>query len=371
MKNYLYPAAECGLLPAKGIKVQLGDTAAVVPGYGETSEVNALVPRVNPDYQWHPRVARLLVTAMLDAWETTPGEERYGLHLQGPPGTGKTTSVLQFCAALGTPCVSVEADVELDIKSLMVDARVENGTLDKRYGVLRQAMEGGYPFVLNEWDNAQPGLLTKIFGILDNGTYVADDGEVVVAKRGFLLVLTSNAGGNGDLTGYTSGARRQSEALKRRVKGLYLDYASMGEEEDYLRKRLGLPAKVVRPFVKVAEQTRQQYRAGLTGQIGAGATVPLNAAITRQQLAAWLKQGRRYLQLALDQDATSVQAVTPWIEALEETYGHALLPEQWAAVSTTAANGIHAIAEELLTQLQKARASTQTQDVDVARAQAA
>lgn len=359
MQNYLYPAAECGLLPAKGITVTLGDVTATLPGYGESPATNLLVPAVDPHHQWNNRLARLLTYALKEAWDAAPGSARYGVHIKGPPGTGKTSSVAQLCAALGTPLASIEADEDLDIKTLITSVEVEAGTLIKRNGPLRQAMEGGYPFVINEWDNARPGLLTKLFGILDNGMYLTDDGEKIVAKRGFLLVFTSNAGGDGDLTGNTAGARRQSEALKRRVKGFWLDYASNAEEEDFLAKRLGHQPKTVRPFVKVAEATRQQYKAGINGAVGNA--VPLNAALTRQHLVSWINQGFAYLIGEVKaKDPKSIKPTEPWVEALEETYGHTLLPEQWSAVSTTAEALIAQFADQMLQQVvaaaQKAQA---------------
>lgn len=359
MQNYLYPADECGLLPAKGITVTLGDVTATLPGYGESPATNLLVPAVDPHHQWNNRLARLLTYAFKEAWESAPGTARYGVHIKGPPGTGKTSSVKQLCAALGTPLASIEADEDLDIKTLITTIDAEAGTLIKRHGPLRQAMEGGYPFVINEWDNARPSLITKLFGILDDGMYLTEDGEKIVAKRGFLLVFTSNAGGDGDLTGNTAGARRQSEALKRRVKGYTLDFATVAEEEDFLVKRLQLPAKVVRHFVKVAETIRAQYKAGISGAVGNA--VPLNAAITRQHLVAWITQGFAYLHGEVrSKDPKSIKPTVPWIEALEETYGHTLLPEQWSAVSINAEALIAQFADQMLQQVvaaaQKAQA---------------
>ena len=67
---------------------------------------------------------------------------------------------------------SIEASEETDIESLIQVINVREGSLSRSHGALRRDMEGGYPFVINEWDHIRPGQITKLFQILESGTYM-------------------------------------------------------------------------------------------------------------------------------------------------------------------------------------------------------
>jgi cobaltochelatase CobS len=87
--------------------------------------------------------------------------------------------------------------------------------------------------VINELNLASPGRLTALNGIVENGTYVVPDtGELIVAQRGFLLVVCANSNGGADDTGNYSGVQQMNASLVSRFHHIEVPYLSEVEEAE-------------------------------------------------------------------------------------------------------------------------------------------
>lgn len=239
------------------------DTQQKLPGYSGTQS-HVLLPRINPAYRFDKERFLTLSYSWAREWSRTETDPRRGVWFGGPKGAGKTTVVEQFFARLGVPVLTLTCNRRIPlsdfIQKMVPDG--EGGWL-KVDGALTTAMRMGYPVVLSEPSAMDEADLIAMHDIIDRGYLVMEDGDVVQAKRGFLVYATDNTMGWGDQTGAYGGTGSMNSATMRRFLKDEVDYPSPEEEIEILQRYFpGQTQDVLRQFVDFANAIRAPHRAG-------------------------------------------------------------------------------------------------------------
>lgn len=229
-------------------------------GY-EGTDGHPCLPARKPDY----RIAKLSYFVLAYAWsrewsrhDTAP---RRGVWISGPKGSGKTTVIEQFFACLGVPVVSKTCNRRIPLSDYFSQTVPDGAggwmTLD---GPIKLAMEMGYPVILNEPSVMDPADLVALHDIIDRGYHVMESGEVIHAKRGFMVFATDNTGGFGDLTASYDGLNSVNSATMSRFLKFELSY--MSEEEEIAVLKGLFPDQhedTLARFVQFANMVRTVY----------------------------------------------------------------------------------------------------------------
>lgn len=282
-------------------------------------------PKVKPHYVMTMQIFRALTFLWMREWTRTPDQDRMGLALIGPSGCGKSSSPRQYFGALNCPVGSYTAHKDLVVEDLLFVKNIDtSGATVLDPGPLMMAMMEGHPFVLEEADAMPPGTGTVLNDIAERGMYQPVCGNPIYAERGFLLIITMNTNGAGDVTGTYAGRRRQDRALLGRMLKLEVDFLDDKAQHRLLKEKFPtIEANRLRKFVKVATDIRAQFKAGFGGTLQSGVT-PLEAALSERELQAWIE-----LSLA---NAKAQDVVNPVVMALDWVFANALPPEQREAV---------------------------------------
>jgi cobaltochelatase CobS len=299
MQNAISSAIETSFVPVP-LTVFGIESSGAMPGLS-AFESHPHLPRVMP-FVFNEDTLRPLQYAWLREVNRAEHKPRRGLWISGPKGAGKTTTIEQFFARLGVPVASLTANREFRVLDAIVSKTLRplpNGGMEIVYqdGPLAQAMRGGYPIILNELDLADPGELTGLNDIVDRGVFVVPDtGEVIRAKRGFLVCVTANSNGGGDSTGEYAGVGTMNTALMSRFFKFKVNYPTLEEELKVLVAagvvNLG-DAKsetVARKVLEIGGMIRDAYQrrsSGLTSPISTRELIDIvEAAPNFQRLAA-------------------------------------------------------------------------------------
>lgn len=190
-------------------------------------------------------------------------DPRRGVWWGGPKGAGKTTLTEQFFARLGVPVVQLTCNRRIPLSDL-IDKMVPDGAGGwiQIPGPLKVAMQMGIPVVLNEPSRMEPADLVAMHDIIDRGILVTDDGEVIRAKRGFLVFATDNTMGFGDETGSYPDANMLDQATLSRFLKAEVDYPAPELEQQILQNKAGLQADAARMFVSFANSVRAAFIGG-------------------------------------------------------------------------------------------------------------
>jgi len=222
-----------------------------LPGYAGTQN-HPFLRKVQPF-----RFDRKLLNTLTQMWvreQVRPDSApRRGLWLSGPAGCGKTTAPEQFFARLGVPVVvqtggrSVSVQDAVQTKTAVPSYRTNADgskepvgiTLRPQDGNIAIAMRHGLPLIWNELDRIDPGEGASLNDIVDRGLYtVPDTGEVIEAKRGFMVIATANSDGTGDSTGRYAGVNVMDASLMRRFWKVCVDYMSHADEVEAVKTAL-------------------------------------------------------------------------------------------------------------------------------------
>lgn len=284
------------------------------------SDHPGLVP-LNPNHVFdNVDLDRLLAFAIKREWIREEHESRRGILLLGPSGTGKTSFLEQRHAQRGIPVYSITATPDLTASELIQSRDAINGTTYWEDGVLLKGMKEGVPVIIHEGNLLAPAQLVALNEVIEKGRAVLPEtGELVMAKRGFMLHMTGNGRfAEGGMDGF-SGTRSQNRSVESRFYVYVMPYATEEQEVAFLTKRFPmLPPNLAKSMANFAELTRKAH-------LGDG-SVFLDIAMDRRRLELWAE-----MILAFSTLSTQNIDVAPY--TLRFNYTASLPPEQEEAVN--------------------------------------
>ena len=298
--------------------------STIVPVVGYAANQHPYLAPQNPQYRFRKDLLRPVLATWQQAVTRRPHDPARGLLLTGPSGAGKTSLVCQLFARLNVPVFVFDASRSMDLNDAIRTVGLQDGDTVEQYGGIIQAMTGGYPVLINEFDVLKPEEATVLYSILDNGRCATPDGQVFTAAPGFMVVLTANTNGTGDETGLYAGTRRQSAALTRRVRVIEVGYMDIADEKDVLKKHFpGMTDQALDPILRVMTQVRSAASDPASGIL---------RGISTDEVIAWIQDAA--FAAGMERDG-----LNPFVECLMWNYGNAL-PADAAASVRTIAEGI-------------------------------
>ncbi len=240
--------------------------------------------KVDPTYRWRKDLFQSVAVFMA----SSDGD---ALLISGPHGSGKTSAVVQFCAAINRPVVTVTGRKNLEIPDLVgMILPTVNGGAKWVDGKLTEAVRYGYVLVLNEAFLCNPGELAGLNDIAEGAPLclLQNGGEVVHPHPDFRLVFTDNSGGQGDRTGQYAGVVAQNLSLLDRCCRIFVDYPTEAEELLVLQAALKARGKdldddLIKIYISVAQHIRDLY--SKEADIGG---VQLSVTMSTRTLRRWL-----------------------------------------------------------------------------------
>jgi len=182
------------------------------------------------------------------------------LLLEGPVGVGKTTVALAVCAYLGRGVVRVDGDDRYSESKLTgwfdPPLVLAKGYNDETFfaGPLVQAMRQGAVLFINELNRMPEAVQNVLLPALDERLLIVPRIGDVRAAAGFQVVATQNP------VEYIA-TGHLSEALRDRFEHVGLDYQSVGEETEIVRRETGCAdLALVDEAVAVTRATRSDPR---------------------------------------------------------------------------------------------------------------
>lgn len=183
----------------------------------------------------------------------------------GPSGSGKTYPFEQVLRKRGLRYIKVSCADGLSQGDFIAKQGVranKSGTGSETYwlyGFIVVAMLNGLPLILDEIDKVQPELLAVLNAVTETRRFlIAQTGEAIVAKPGFIVFATCNT--LRDTTGVYSGFRLDA-SLPNRFVGVKADYLPAKDEIKIL-VRVGVAEKDAKNLVGIFNGLREAYNAG-------------------------------------------------------------------------------------------------------------
>lgn len=241
------------------------------------------VIQINPNIRFDQvDLDRLLAFAINREWSREEYESRRGILLLGPPGTGKTTFLEQRHAQRGIPVYSVTATPDLTASDLLQTREVAGGTTFWEAGVMLKAMEEGVPIIIHEGNLLAPAQLVALNEVIEKGRAILpESGDVVHARRGFMVHMTGNGRFTEGGVDGSSGTRSQNTSVESRFYVYVMPHATVEQDEAYLTERFpGLTPPLIKSMAKFAELTRK-------ANSGNDGGVYLDIALDRRRLELW------------------------------------------------------------------------------------
>lgn len=213
-----------------------------------------LIPKVDNTYDFD--LANL--EGIINFIEDPTGD---ALYLYGPSGCGKSSAVLQVCARLKLPCISLTLNGRFELNDLLGHPTIIKDEVFFIHGPLARAMKYGYVLILNEVDLADPGELAGLNDVLEgrNLTLVQNDGEIIEPHKNFRFIVTANTRGTsgiGVLSNY-AGTQVLNSAFLDRFRFISCNYLSEAQEIKMLCRVVPeLDPVFVARLVRVAQEIR-------------------------------------------------------------------------------------------------------------------
>jgi len=181
--------------------------------------------------------------------------------LSGPAGSGKTTAGALAAKALDLPFGSLSLSNDTRAYALFGFTNGQNYTTTE----FRRLYENGGVFVLDEVDNGQANILSKLNSALENGQYAFDD-KVVKRHPDFVCISTANTWGHGGDREYVGRNALDAAFLDRFIK---IDWGydeklelRIAPNENFTRKIQQIRAAATRMKYKIIVSPRASIRGG-------------------------------------------------------------------------------------------------------------
>lgn len=188
------------------------------------------------------------------------------LYISGNAGCGKTSLILQIASRLGWGVESVTLSNKCESLDLVGHSTLKNGELVFEYGALAKAMLYGEILLLNEIDMMSASDLSLLNDVAERKplTIIQNNGETIMPHPNFRIVCTANSQGNGDETGFYTGARILNQAFLDRFRYMTMDYPTADEEKALVCKLYpAIDTEFVDHLVNFAKNVRDVMKSSL------------------------------------------------------------------------------------------------------------
>ena len=190
--------------------------------------------------------------------------------VQGYHGTGKSTHIEQVAARLNWPCLRINLDSHISrIDLIGKDAIVIRDGVqvtEFREGLLPWALQHPVALVFDEYDAGRPDVMFVIQRVLEASGRLTllDQNKVIQPHPAFRLFSTTNTIGLGDTTGLYHGTQQINQGQMDRWSIVTtLNYLTHDAEEEIVSAKVpGYDRKTISAMVRVADMTRNAFKAG-------------------------------------------------------------------------------------------------------------
>lgn len=197
----------------------------------------------------------------------------------GPAGTGKTSIIKQICAATNRRMVRIQHSINLEESHVLgkwiVKRDPETNTTATVFqpGPLALAMRFGWVYVADEYDRADPGVLSVYQAVLEGDRLIINDADEewsrVDPHPDFRFMATGNTNGSGDDSGLFQATIQQDAAnIERFGVVQLLSYPGSKEEIASIRMQSGVSEKDAKNIQRFAEDMRRMYPAEISIPLG-------------------------------------------------------------------------------------------------------
>jgi nitric oxide reductase NorQ protein len=177
---------------------------------------------------------------------------RLPLLIKGPTGCGKTRLVEHMAARLGRPLVTVSCHDDLSAADLVGRHLIAGGDTQWYDGPLARAVRQGAICYLDEVVEARKDTTVVLHPLADDrrSLPIERTGELLLAPRGFMLVISYNPGYQNLLKGLKPSTRQRFVALT-------LGYPAAEVERAIVQAESGCNAETAAALVRLAEALRR------------------------------------------------------------------------------------------------------------------
>lgn len=184
----------------------------------------------------------------------------------GTTGCGKTEELIQTFLALGVPFERANMNGQVTYNSFVGRMMANSEGTYFVNGLLPNAMLGGYPIILDEFDFTPPHIAAVLYPAMEKHPTIniVESGQQIKAKPGFRIFATGNTLGKGDTEGRYTGTEVQSAALMDRFgMKLVADYLSKDVELKLVERRFpSVDLSVMRKAIALANEMRSAFKLG-------------------------------------------------------------------------------------------------------------
>jgi DNA polymerase III delta prime subunit len=187
----------------------------------------------------------------------------YHIYFYGPAGVGKSTMARCLLDSQGTTYYRFQGHEGFTSEDWYGSPRLEGGSIVVQYSEMVQAVEGGFPVIIEELNLIQPTQMGPLFSFLDHTPWIdATVGGVtkrITKRKGFRVFATANDNGSGDELHIYGGGNLLNKALASRFGAfIKVGYLPPAMEIDMIMQMTGLHQKdLLDGLVAVAGETRR------------------------------------------------------------------------------------------------------------------
>jgi cobaltochelatase CobS len=238
-----------------------GDSKAAKSARGEPIPIQVfsnngahaeLIPNKDTDYIFEIELCKTVLMGL---------EMNIATYLWGHSGVGKTTLLEQVCAHTNREFCRVQHTANTEETDIEGQFIVQNGELVFAPGPLTQAMEFGWVYCADEYDFANPQVLSVYQAVLEGKPlHIKSANKRILPHPNFRFVATGNTNGSGDETGLYMGTQLQNAANYERF-GIVLEVKYMPAEQEIgiVQGKVGIDKTMATKLVSLANDIRQAY----------------------------------------------------------------------------------------------------------------
>ncbi|MDQ7845018.1 AAA family ATPase [Acinetobacter baumannii] len=192
----------------------------------ENSSSPDMVPEINNTYVFEIDVLKNTLIAL---------ELNIPFYVWGHKGTGKTELIDQVAARTGRPVVRIQHTANTEEAHIVGMWTVVDGNMTFQLGPLALAMKHGWLYLADEYDFAQPSVLSVYQAVMEgkplNIKEADPENRIIKPHPNFRFCATGNTNGTGDETGLYSGTTIQNTANYDRF-GMVMEKHYMSKEDE-------------------------------------------------------------------------------------------------------------------------------------------
>lgn len=222
-----------------------------------------LIPEANETYVYDPDLLKNVLLAL---------ELKINTYIWGHKGTGKSELFEQIAARTGRPFMRIQHSANTEESHIVGMWTVKGGETVFELGPLALAMKNGWLYLADEYDFAQPSVLSVYQAVLEGKPLMIKEADaenrIIKPHPNFRFVATGNTNGSGDDTGLYQGTNLQNSANYDRF-GMVIKKEYMPKQSEILilEKRCGLITADAEKLVQFATLIRDAYDGAKIGDV--------------------------------------------------------------------------------------------------------